>query len=466
MKYKLIFLFLIFYSIGYCQSVSEGETYFNNKQFEKSRSVYEELLKKKPKDGLFNYRYARCCYELKDNENAIIHFEKAGVKFPMSNLYLGELYFNSYRFDESVLAYKNYISTLKPTDAKLPEYLEKVKKAENAMTLMSRIEDISIIDSVVVNKSDFLKFYKFNKELGSLNQETIQLKNHRKADKIKYTTQRQDRVYFSDSIKGHMNIFSSYKLLDSWSKPISISEIINTQSNENYPFLLADGVTVYYASDGENSIGGYDLFITRYNPATDTYLTPENMGMPFNSPFNDYMMVIDDQRKLGWFATDRYQPGGKVMIYTFIPNDEKTILHSEDKEYLRKAAQLKTYHKITVPVSDGITDKVNLMSESEKQIEFVVNDSIVYTNVNQFKSDDAVKLWTDYHNFSIELNRKIKELSDLRAKYAHTENDSERKVIAPKIMELEKINMEMKNQIPVKINQIRSTEIYFLKKKK
>jgi hypothetical protein len=178
------------------------------------------------------------------------------------------------------------------------------------------------------------------------------------------------------------------------------------------------------------------------------------------------MMVIDEQRKLGWFATDRYQPSGKVMIYTFIPNAEKTIVHSEDKEYLRKAAQLKTYHKITVQVSDGITDKANQMPESEKQIEFVVNDSIVYTNVNQFKSDVAVKLWTDYHNFSIELNRKIKELSDLRAKYAHSENDAERKVIAPKIIELEKINLEMKNQISVKINQIRSIEIDFLKKKK
>jgi hypothetical protein len=188
--------------------------------------------------------------------------------------------------------------------------------------------------------------------------------------------------------------------------------------------------------------------------------------MPFNSPFNDYMMVIDEQRKLGWFATDRYQPSGKVMIYTFIPNEEKTIVHSEDKEYLRRVAQLKTYHKTNVPIFNGIIDKVNQMSESEKQIEFVVNDSIVYTNVNQFKSKDAVKLWTDYHNFSIELNRKIKELSDLRVKYAHTENDSDRKVIAPKIMELEKTNMEMKNQISIKINQIRSTEIDFLYKKK
>ena len=296
---------MIFNTLLYSQSISEGETYFNNKQFTKARLVYEDLLKKRPKDALFNYRYARCCYELKDYEKAVEYFEKAGNKFPLKSLYLGEIYFNSYHFEESALAYQNYINSLNPTDTKIPEYQEKIKKAESAGLLMARVEDISIIDSVVVNKDDFLKYYKFNSELGSLTQESILLKGRLKADKIKYTTQRQDRVFFSDSVHGYMNIFTSYKLLDEWSKPVSISNIINSRANENYPFLLADGVTIYFASDGANSIGGYDLFITRLNPSTDSYLAPENIGMPFNSPFNDYMMVIDEQRKLGWFATDR-----------------------------------------------------------------------------------------------------------------------------------------------------------------
>ncbi|MDP4239420.1 MAG: tetratricopeptide repeat protein [Bacteroidota bacterium] len=466
MKYRLILLFLISTSALFSQSASEGETYFNNKQFSKARSVYEVLLKKKPNDATFNFRYARCCYELKDVENAIIHFEKAGNKFPTRNLYLGELYFNSYRFDESVLAYQNYLATLQPADSKLPEYQQRIKKAENAARLMTRVEDIAIIDSVVVNKDEFLKFYKFNRELGSLSQESIKLKGHHKTDKVKYITQRQDRVYFSDSIKGQMDIFTSYKLLDGWSQPASVSDVINTPANENYPFLQSDGVTIYFASDGDNSIGGYDLFVTRYNPSTDSYLTPENMGMPFNSPFNDYMMVIDDQRKLGWFATDRYQPGGKVMIYTFIPNEVKNIIHSEDKDYLRRAAQLKTYRKVSGSVPDSINVQGNRVPESEKQIEFVINDSIVYTNVNQFKSEEAVKLWNELHKLSIELNNKIKELADLRAKYDRTEKESERSGLAPNIMELEKKNIELKKQLSIKTTQVRKMEIDFLLKKK
>jgi len=466
MKYKLIFPLLIFTASLFSENTSTGETYFNNKQYVKARSFYEESLRKKPNDALFNYRYARSCYELKDAEAAIPHFEKAVIKFPVSNLYLGELYFNTYRFDESVLAYQNYISTLLPTDDKLAGYQEKLKKAEIAARLLSRIEDVAIIDSTVVNKDDFLRFYKFNKELGTLTQESIKPKGHHKLDKIKYTTQRQDRVYYSDSINGRMKIFTSYKLLDSWSKPTSISDVINTKGDENYPFLLADGVTIYFASDGENSIGGYDLFITRYNPSTDSYLKPENIGMPFNSPFNDYMMVIDEQRKIGWFASDRYQPSGKVIIYSFIPSEEKTILHSEDKDSLRRAAQLKIFRKVEDTIPDIPQEQDNRLQAAGQQIEFVINDSTVYTNVNQFKSEDAVKLWNDWHKFSLELINNVKELGEMRVKYARMENPSERSTLAPKILDFEQKNLEMKNQLMHKTILVRNTENKFLQKKK
>jgi len=128
-----------------------------------------------------------------------------------------------------------------------------------------------------------------------------------------------------------MDIFSSFKLLDNWSLPVSVSNVINTDANENYPFLMLDGVTLYFASDGENSIGGYDIFITKYASGSQDFLVPENIGMPFNSPANDYMMVIDEQQRIGWFATDRNQPAGKVMIYKFIPNETKILFRTRIK---------------------------------------------------------------------------------------------------------------------------------------
>ncbi|MHB9143216.1 MAG: tetratricopeptide repeat protein [Paludibacter sp.] len=468
MKLKLIFLsflILIIPLTAFGQSIKDGETYFNNKQYSKARSVYESLLNKRPNDALYNYRYARCCYELKDVQPAIEHFEKAGTKYPLRDLYLGELYFNSYHFDKSVMAYETYIATLKPDDKSLPDLKQKVNKAEIASRLLTKVEDIAIVDSAVVDKKDFLRFYKFSKELGTLSQTLLKLKAHQVVDKIVYTTQRQDRVYYSDSIQGQMDIFTSFKLLDSFSLPVSVSREINTPANENYPFLLLDGITLYFASDGENSIGGYDLFITRYTPATNSFLKPENIGMPFNSPANDYMMVVDEQRKLGWFATDRNQPAGKVMIYIFVPNKYKIIIRSEDKDSIRAAAQLKTYRRISKSLTDSTSGGNVQLQESDNQIEFVINDSVVYTNVKQFRSEEAIKLWNQLHAMTVSLKNKQPELEKLRQQYNNTEKQEDRDALSGNIIELEKICIKLKNQITSIKTEVRNTENNFLQKK-
>jgi len=466
MKFRLIVSFLVFTLTLFAQKAADGEIYFNNKQYAKARAVYEVLLKQKPNDALYNYRYALCSYELKDEEKAIEHFKMTGNKFPLRDLYLGELYYNTYRFDESVMAYQTYIATLKPDDSKLPEYQKKIKQAENAAKLITKVEDIAIVDSIVVNKTDFLHFYKFSSELGSLTQEPLKLNSRKTVDKIKYTTQRQDRIYYSDSIKGQMNIFTSYKLLDKWSDAVSVSNVINTPANENYPFLLLDGITLYFASDGENSIGGYDLFITRYTPATDSFLTPENIGMPFNSPFNDYMMVIDEQHKLGWFATDRYQPAGKVIIYTFVPNDAKIIVRTEDKDQLRQYAKLKAYRKLSVLHSDSSTVFEEQMQESEKLKQFVINDSVAYSNVSQFKSEEAKKGWTELHKLSAELKTKKTQLENLRLQFSDLTKEKERQNLTNSIVEAEKNYLNLENQIQTKTIQIRNAEIQYLQKHK
>ncbi|MDD5185401.1 MAG: hypothetical protein PHS84_09100 [Paludibacter sp.] len=262
-----------------------------------------------------------------------------------------------------------------------------------------------------------------------------------------------------------MDIFTSFKLLDSFSLPVSVSKEINTPANENYPFLLLDGITLYFASDGENSIGGYDLFITRYTPATNSFLKPENIGMPFNSPANDYMMVVDEQRKLGWFATDRNQPAGKVMIYTFVPNKYKIIIRSEDKDSIRAAAQLKTYRKISKSLTDSTSGGNVQLQESDNQIEFVINDSVVYTNVKQFRSEEAIKLWNQLHAMTVSLKNKQPELEKLRQQYNNTEKQQDRDALSGNIIELEKICIKLKNQITSIKTEVRNTENNFLQKK-
>lgn len=465
MRFKLIFFSVLVSLSLFAQRAADGEKYFNSKQYAKAKTVYEILLKQRPNDALYNYRLGRICYELKDYETSIKHFELTGNKFPLRNLYLGELYFNTYQFDKSVMAYQTYITTLKPEDIIIAEYESKVKLAENAARLINKVEDIAIVDSLVVNKTDFLRFYKKGNELGTITQESLKLNTRKQVDKIKYSTQRQDRVYYSDSIKGQLDIFTSYKLMYEWSKPLSVSKAINTSANENYPFLSLDGITLYFASDGENSIGGYDIFITRFNSSTNSYLPPENIGMPFNSPANDYMMVIDELHKVGWFATDRNQPVGKVAIYTFVPNELKTIVRSEDKEMVRQIAQLKKYRKSIkkIPTSSSLVQ--NQLEDKEKRIKFIVNDSVLYSIVSQFKSEETLKLWNEFYNTNTDLLNKKTQLDNLRKLYFDSNNQN-KESLGNSILELEKNCVEISNNLIMKTIQLRNVENKYIQEHK
>lgn len=89
--------------------------------------------------------------------------------------------------------------------------------------------------------------------------------------------------------------------------------------------MMADGMTLYFAAKGEESLGGYDIFVTRYNKSTGEFVRAENVGMPFNSPANDYLMAIDETCNIGWFVTDRNQTADNVCIYRFIPNETREV---------------------------------------------------------------------------------------------------------------------------------------------
>jgi hypothetical protein len=363
------------------------------------------------------------------------------------------------------MAYQTYIASLKPSDAKIPEYESKVKLAENAARLLNRVEDIAIVDSAVVNKSEFLRNYKTGNGLGTFTQELIKINSQKYDYKIKHSTQRQDREFYSDTINGQLDIFTSYKLMDDWSKPVSVSKAINTSANENYPFLSLDGITLYFASDGENSIGGYDIFVTRYNSSTNSYLSPENIGMPFNSPANDYMMVVDELHKLGWFATDRNQPEGKVVIYTFVPNELKKIIRSEDKEMVRQVAQLKKYRKSAMKISNAASSIPDQLENAENQINFIVNDSVVYTHVSEFKSVEATELWKEYYKSNTELQYKKTQLDDLRELYSNS-NDQNKVSLGISIQDLEKNYLEISNNLKMKTIQLRNAENKYLQEHK
>ncbi len=462
MRFLFITILLIYSLFSVAQSASEAEALFNNKQYARAKILYESLLKRKPNDAMHNYRYARCNYELKNYEAAIKHFELAGSRYPLKDVYLGELYFLTYQFDLSVAAYLNFIANLEPDDKKVAEIEQLIKKSELGAKLLNRVESVVVIDSSIVSKSDFLRNYDVSAELGTLSQQRVRLNTKSTHDKISFITQRGDRQFLSDSIKGNMNILTSYKLLDEWSPAVSASPIINTKANENYPFLLLDGISLFYASDGENSLGGYDIFLTKYSSSSKDFLTPENMGFPFNSPANDYMMVIDELHKTGWFATDRNQNTGKVAIYKFEYNDPKVYFKTEDSVMMRKAAQLKSFKTSKLNRTTSIIASIPSIELFKTEKSIVINDSIVYSSPDQFQQTKALQLYNETTLMASELQKLQESLTSARADYDNAPSTAEKLKLAEQIRMLEPAIFQLSKEITNKKKEAINKEINFL----
>jgi len=149
------------------------------------------------------------------------------------------------------------------------------------------------------------------------------------------------------------------------------------------------------------------------------------------------MMVIDEQRQIGWFASDRNQPAGKVIIYTFVPNQVKNVARSEDKEYLRSLAQLKVFRKGVASVQSQKTIAVTPKKEISKREEFVINDSVVYLSADQFHTEEIRKAFVEYQELKNICDKMKIELELKRTMYSTIENESDKKQLSETIADME-----------------------------
>ncbi|MDG5799023.1 hypothetical protein QA597_01445 [Marinilabiliaceae bacterium ANBcel2] len=139
-----------------------------------------------------------------------------------------------------------------------------------------------------------------------------------------------DAFYFvSDRPGGYggTDIYVSYKLPDGrWGYPVNLGPQINTRFNEDSPYLSPDGETLYFSSQGHNSMGGFDIFYSEMQDDGE-WGEAQNIGYPVNTPDDDifYMPTPDDQRV--YFASRRIDDTEGINIYliTYPESDRRRV---------------------------------------------------------------------------------------------------------------------------------------------
>lgn len=329
--------------------------------------------------------------------------------------------------DEVIERWEDALSSKK--NAETPAKLKELQNRAIAMrNMLARVEQITIVDSLSVDTASFFRHYRLSADAGKITGEGM-LTTFRPA------SGREEFFAESDS-DGVFRIMHAGILDDGSQEPATLVDLSMPEGTSAlFPFLLSDGTTLYFSSnaDTDNSLGGYDIYMTRRDDEGGFY-EPTNVGMPYNSPGNDYMMAIDDATGLGWWATDRNSEDGMVTIYVFVPNDTRVNYDPENPEI----GDLAFITSVAATQPEGFDAKARLAvldemaeaSEGGGHPSFMLSmgNGQVYDSLDDFKNQQARRAMQQYLADLEKFRAAEAELSALRAKYGEGDTTAEARI--------------------------------------
>lgn len=112
----------------------------------------------------------------------------------------------------------------------------------------------------------------------------------------------------------------------------SVGIEINTKFNEGSVYIHPRGDLMYFCSEGHNSMGGYDIFVSRRKQGK--WQEPENLGYPINTPYDDYFFAVTASGKFAYIASNREGGQGGLDIYKVTFWGDPKEFNSSTEDYL------------------------------------------------------------------------------------------------------------------------------------
>lgn len=179
---------------------------------------------------------------------------------------------------------------------------------------------------------------------------------------------------------GGRDIWVSEKIGGHWTEAENLGPTINTPYDEDSPYMLPDGMTLYFSSQGHENMGGFDIFISTISE-DGFWSTPENMGYPVNTTEDDVFYIPTPDEKHAYYSSSKnYGIGGQDLYYmTIVKAKKKTITLrgrvADANSYKALEADIEFYSKnkeqvvanLTSGKEDG-TYKTTLMFGDEYEI--------------------------------------------------------------------------------------------------
>ncbi|MBI9058212.1 MAG: PD40 domain-containing protein [Labilibaculum sp.] len=482
LHYSLLFISFFFIQLVNAQSFSGGKTeqqieeeaftFFDGENYSGALPLYQELINVYPQDPEYNYYLGVC--QVEENKNikeAILHLKIASAKNVNASVpyYLGRAFHMDYQFNSAIRYYRKFREYYKKKSIGIDRLIE---MCQNGLPLVNSYYVVDLKKKKIVDRNEFFRYYTvegFGDRL-SKKSKSIKSRYDGTGDKdVACLANKGQYIYFSSfgkNKKTGRDLYRAKRLKNGgWGEWEALTAL-NTVYDEVYPFMSNDGRTLYFSSQGHNSMGGFDIFKSIYNEISDTWTEPQNIGFPINSTSNDLFFATGLNEEYANFISSRENGKNEVTIYKI-----KLADYSEQKVVMNPGlladiAVLKEGSSTTTNRFAG--NKTNEPQYAMKYNEndfpyfnFPVNSELTYHYLNEFKSNQAKEIFIEAKNDQFNSDSLIGTTDGLRKQLSGLEGMSHN-ALANKISKLEQKSFELTKQAENKLVQAKTTEATYL----
>ena len=351
-----------------------------------------------------------------------------------------------YRFEESISVYTEALESLGDSLRTHEDSLLKLKisdkmlLSENGKNMTRFVHSPTVIAKHKFSIDDFFLYYPLKDR--SWREVPAQLDSFPdKYSKAIYAPAEDKVIYYSAADQdGIRNIYRTAFADTLWSVPTLLNEQMTSASNEIYPIVSEDGKYMYFASEGLYGVGGYDLYVSEWDEDAKDWSVPKNMGFPYSSPANDYLLVNSPDGKYTLFASDRECSSDSVWVYVLEYDNMPIRSAMEDPQELCNLSLLKP----AAAKNDGASSDVK--SEIPENI-----DTRRY--MDKMAHVRALKDSLAFCESSLE---------ELREKYSLSEVEAEKQKLVAQILDNESQIPGLQERLDVAVRELQKVEMDFL----
>lgn len=275
---------------------------------------FRKQVKAFPKDPMYRYYHGLCALHAGTVEEAQASLRYASTQQVPADVYLflGRTYHKQYQFSKALDYYNRYLHAASPSEVKRNRYLEVYRsQTENALYTLrefTRPEVLKREKFARENLFDTLPPMMQGKIVKTLPMPVDSLLAAKLVHAFLPANMAMgDEVLLVLNKGGQQDLYSAtLHAPDSLGAPQPLEQEVNTPFDEAYPVLSADGSTLFFASQGHYSMGGYDIYQSEWDWSDQKWQAPKASGFPVNSVADDYLFVPGEDPAEASFLSSRF----------------------------------------------------------------------------------------------------------------------------------------------------------------